>query len=65
MKKTVNLLQVRQKYLAQYPELNTLVPAVVTEVKEKEATAALQNGQTVIIPWEGLSWARPALKKVG
>ncbi|MCL9684439.1 penicillin-binding protein 1A [Legionella sp. EUR-108] len=55
--------QIRQKYLAQYPELNTLVPAVIIEVKEKEATAALQNGHTFIIPWEGLSWARPALKK--
>ncbi|KTD45177.1 penicillin-binding protein 1A [Legionella quateirensis] len=55
--------QIRQKYLRQYPELNTLVPAVITEVGEKEATAALQNGQTFIIPWEGLSWARPALKK--
>ncbi|MDP3268030.1 MAG: penicillin-binding transpeptidase domain-containing protein, partial [Legionella sp.] len=30
---------------------------------EREATAALQNGQIFIIPWEGLSWARPALKK--
>ena len=55
--------QIRQKYLAQYPELNTLVPAVIIEVREKEATAALQNGHTFIIPWEGLSWARPALKK--
>ncbi len=55
--------KIRQKYLAQYPELNTLVPAVIIEVREKEATAALQNGRTFIIPWEGLSWARPALKK--
>lgn len=55
--------KIRQKYLRQYPELNNLVPAVVTEVGEKEATASLQNGQIIIIPWEGLSWARPALKK--
>lgn len=53
----------RQKYLAHYPELNTLMPAVIIEVGTKEATAALQNGHTLIIPWEGLSWARPALKK--
>lgn len=53
----------RQKYLAQYPELNTLLPAVITQVGEKEATAALKNGDTFTIPWEGLSWARPALKK--
>lgn len=52
----------RQKHLAQYPELNTLSPAIITSVKAKQATAALQNGETFIIPWEGLSWARPALK---
>ncbi|HAU1181708.1 TPA: penicillin-binding protein 1A [Legionella pneumophila] len=57
--------KIRQKYLRQYPELNSLIPAVVTEVKEKEATAALQNGQIIIIPWEGMSWARPALKRGG
>jgi penicillin-binding protein 1A len=61
--KDSQLPAVRQKYLAQYPELNSLVPAVVTEVGAKEATAALQNGDIFIIPWEGLSWARPALKK--
>lgn len=51
--------------MRQYPELNSLIPAVVTEVREKEATAALQNGQIIIIPWEGMSWARPALKRGG
>ncbi|HEA4142835.1 TPA: penicillin-binding protein 1A [Legionella pneumophila] len=57
--------KIRQKYLRQYPELNSLIPAVVTEVREIEATAALQNGQIIIIPWEGMSWARPALKRGG
>lgn len=55
--------QTTKKALAQYPQINTMFPAVVIEVEEKQATASLQNGQTVIIPWEGLSWARPALKK--
>ncbi|WP_408073314.1 penicillin-binding protein 1A [Legionella pneumophila] len=57
--------KIRQKYLRQYPELNSLIPAVITEVREKEATVALQNGQIIIIPWEGMSWARPALKRGG
>lgn len=48
--------------LEKYPKLNHLVPAVVTEVREKELTATLHSGQSVLIPWEGLSWARPALK---
>ena len=54
---------IRQKSLAAYPEMNDLIPAVVTEVNIKEVTSALQNGQVIHIPWQGLSWARPALKK--
>lgn len=53
----------RQKHLAQYPQMDGLTPAIITEVKEKETTAALRSGKIVIIPWQGLSWARPALKK--
>ncbi|AWN75748.1 TPA: penicillin-binding protein 1A [Legionella anisa] len=51
-----------QKNLEKYPELNHLLPAVITEVRENEATATLQSGRTILIPWAGLSWARPALK---
>lgn len=55
-------LRTIQKHLDKYPELNHLVPAAITEVHDKEATATLANGREVIIPWAGLSWARPALK---
>lgn len=55
-------LRIIQKSLEKYPELSHLVPAVITEVHEKEATATLQDGHTVTIPWAGLAWARPALK---
>ncbi len=55
-------LRAIQKNLEKYPALNHLVPAVVTEVHDRAATVTLQNGHTVIIPWAGLSWARPALK---
>ncbi len=54
-----------QKYLSKFPELNTLIPAVITEVREKDASVILRNGQVVLIPWAGLSWARPALKRGG
>lgn len=53
----------RKKSLALYPEMSDLLPAVIIEVKNKQATAALLHGETFIIPWEGLSWARPALRK--
>jgi len=61
--KDSKFLRIIQKNLTKFPELNHLLPAVITEVQDKEATATLQSGQTFIIPWEGLSWARPALKK--
>ncbi|MBN9230031.1 MAG: peptidase [Legionella sp. 40-6] len=48
--------------LEKYPELSELVPAVISEVHDKAATAILQNGHSIIIPWAGMSWARPALK---
>ncbi|MDR3443176.1 MAG: penicillin-binding protein 1A [Legionella sp.] len=51
-----------QKNLEKYPELHTLVPAIITEVHGKEATATLRHGQAITLPWDGLSWARPALK---
>lgn len=53
----------RQKTLMQYPPMNGLLPGIVTEIKTQEATVALSNGSMIIIPWQGLSWARPALKK--
>lgn len=55
-------LTIIHKSLEKYPTLNNLVPAVITEVHEKEATAIVQNGHSAQIPWSGLSWARPALK---
>lgn len=49
--------------LNKYPVINTLEPAIITAVAGKEATAVTRHGQSVTIPWEGLSWARPALRK--
>lgn len=56
-------LEKRHKILTQYPAMGDLQPAIITEVAEKQATAALSNGQNIMIAWSGLSWARPALKK--
>jgi penicillin-binding protein 1A len=53
----------RIQALAAYPKLNQFVPALILEVGSKEATAYLKTGQTVVIPWEGLSWAKKALRK--
>ena len=49
--------------LKPYPVINDLQPALITAVDEQEATAIMHDSQQVTIPWKGLSWARPALKK--
>lgn len=49
--------------LNQYAELNDLKPAIILTVSEREATARLHDNQEVTIPWQGLSWARPTLRK--
>ena len=52
-----------QAQLHQYPVINDLQPAVILGVSEHEATARTRNGDDLTIPWTGLSWARPALRK--
>ena len=49
--------------LDEYPEVNDLQPAIILTIAEKEATAVTRKGQLLTLPWQGLSWARPALKK--
>ncbi|PJD93286.1 MAG: peptidase [Legionella sp.] len=49
--------------LSQYPEMSGLIPALITDVQARKASAVLLHGEQINLPWEGLSWARPALKK--
>lgn len=53
----------RNALFEKHPRYNQLIPAIITSVGKNEAHASTSNGLNVIIPWEGLSWARPALKK--
>ena len=41
-----------------YHTIGNLVPAIVLEVKDKTATAYTQDGESIEIDWQGLSWAR-------
>ena len=52
-----------QTQLNKYPIINDLQPAVILAVAEQKATAQTKTGQEITIPWQGLSWARPALRK--
>lgn len=51
------------KLISQYPIISNLIPAIIIDVQFQEASAITRSGQTITIPWKGLSWARPALKK--
>lgn len=50
------------KLLMTFPVINNLKPAIILSVADKEAEAVTRHGQRFTIPWQGLSWARPALK---
>ena len=47
-----------QKQLRKIPTLNGLEPAAVIEMTTKTITVLRSNGDLIIIPWSGLSWAR-------
>ncbi|STX28248.1 penicillin binding protein 1A [Legionella beliardensis] len=51
------------KHLLQYPAFNGLEPAIILAVDNKEAQALTRTNQHFTLGWEGMSWARPALKK--
>lgn len=52
-----------QNLLQPYSVLNDLQPAIVLALKEQEAQVLTRSGTELWLPWESLSWARPALKK--
>lgn len=47
-----------EKILNQIPVISDLEPAAVIDFTSKTATVLRANGEIVIIPWDGLSWAR-------
>lgn len=47
-----------RKILDETGSVANLVPAVVTQVDDKDAHILLKNNQTGIIPWTGIVWAR-------
>ena len=49
--------------LKTYPVVNDLQPVVVLSVAAQEASVTTIDGQTITIPWQGLSWAKAALNK--
>lgn len=50
--------QQQQALLATIPSVADMPPALITAVQEQTATAILEDGTTIEIPWQGLEWAR-------
>ncbi|MBA3662513.1 MAG: penicillin-binding protein 1A [Gammaproteobacteria bacterium] len=44
--------------LRRIPQISNLTPAVVFEITPRSITVMNDNGDFIIIPWEGLAWAR-------
>lgn len=59
-----NLASIRREewltVLRPIPVINKLEPAVVLKVTDRSLLVMRQDGHSVVIPWSGLSWARPA-----
>jgi penicillin-binding protein 1A len=49
--------------LKPFESVNDLYPGIVTQVQNKQIQVLLKNKETIIVPWAGLTWAKPALKK--
>ncbi len=54
---------IRNQKLHQYAAIGDLQPMVILTVDQRSATAVNKNNQTVTLAWDGISWARPELKK--
>jgi penicillin-binding protein 1A len=48
--------------MGDYGAVNMLQPAVVTKVDDTSATVHVRASGNAVIRWDGMSWARPALK---
>ncbi|MCU0935470.1 MAG: penicillin-binding protein 1A [Gammaproteobacteria bacterium] len=49
----------REQLLAGIPTWGALRPAVVTRVEGRQLLAQVRGHGEILVPWEGLSWARP------
>ncbi|MBL4647503.1 MAG: penicillin-binding protein 1A [Gammaproteobacteria bacterium] len=54
-------LRAWQERLYKITTINSLIPAIVLTVEAQQITVLLTGGETIILPWQGLSWARPQL----
>lgn len=58
-----HVAKVSTNIFSKYPAYGKMMPAVVLSVDLKEAKALTKSGENILLPWKGISWARPALRK--
>ena len=51
-------LKDRRQLIDEFGSIGGLLPALIIGVRETSAQALLGTGETITIPWEGMSWAR-------
>jgi penicillin-binding protein 1A len=49
--------------LEEYSAVGPLVPMVVLEVGDTEAVVCTAEGETAVLPWKGIRWARPYISE--
>jgi len=54
-------MQEWEKTLSSMPVTGGLEPAAVVDMTSKTVTVLRANGSLIVIPWQGLSWARPQI----
>ncbi len=54
-----------QSALKKYRSFGQLTPALVVEIGKKSVVAQLPSGETTLVSWDGLSWARPYIDDDG
>lgn len=60
---TIKQLPEWEEALNKMPVINGLEPAIVIDIAEQEITVLRASGALTIIPWSGLSWARPQINE--
>ena len=54
---------IRSQKLHKFTAIGNLQPAVILTVDQRSATAMTQKNHKITLNWDGISWARPELKK--
>jgi penicillin-binding protein 1A len=55
---SIDIMDEWEQILKKIPPANNLLPGAVVEMTKNSITVLLASGKLIVIPWEGLAWAR-------